>query len=209
MGAFGTHFCFLAFVFLTFSVILLVVSEFPDTPSTFKATELSALTEAVYPELRRVARGLMLGENRGHTLQPTALVHEAVLRVLGIEGMEVRSIPEFFNLVVMQMRRTLVGHARAKLARKRFHPGLERDNAETTEVAADLKLEEAMILDRLLESLREVDARAAQVVELRFFAGLNLDEIAAVLELNRRTVARDWEFARSWLYAEMMETQNG
>ncbi len=160
--------------------------------------ELLAL---VYGELKRLAAAQLRGERQEHTLQPTALVHEAYMRLAGQKGLDWRDRSHFFGLAATMMRRILVDHARARLADKRAHmpvsisligdlPG--RTTGEFDEVYL-------LDLDRAIDRLAVAHPRPSQVVELRYFAGLDVEEVAAALDLSPRTVKRDWAFARAWL----------
>jgi RNA polymerase sigma factor (TIGR02999 family) len=153
----------------------------------------------VYAELRRRAAGQFRRERQGHTLSPTALVHEAYLRLMGQDRARWQNRAHFFAIASEMMRRVLVEHARKRKAAKR--PGaavrvaLEEDVATAKPREADL-----IALDAALEELTAMDARQGRVVVLRFFGGLSLEEIAEVLDVSRATVNRDWRFARTWLY---------
>ncbi|MBP7587729.1 MAG: sigma-70 family RNA polymerase sigma factor [Thermoanaerobaculia bacterium] len=160
------------------------------------------LLERVYAHLKRIAAAQLRGERAGHTLQPTALVHEAYLRLINQARVDWRDRAHFFGLVAATMRRVLIDHARRRGSRKRQHaeevPGL----AIAGSVAPEVDL---LDLDRALERLAGESARAAQVVEMRYFAGLEIDEVAECLEISPATVKRDWEFARTWMRAELRE----
>ncbi len=152
--------------------------------------------ETVYPELRRIASAFMSLERRNHTLQPTAVVHEAILSILGIPDARFQNTEHFLFLAVGQMRRVLTNHARQRLTLKRTpSPGL----SPSAEFA---NLEQILIVDQLLDRLAEIDLRAHSVVLMRFFGGLSTDEIAALLKISTGTVHRDWNWARLWLYAQ-------
>jgi RNA polymerase sigma factor (TIGR02999 family) len=155
------------------------------------------LLSAVYEELRAMARQRLRHERAGHTLQATALVHEAYLKLIGQQSLPWRHRAHFFGACANAMRQILVEHARAKTAQKR---GGGRRRAELIDAAADAAdLDLILAVDESLERLRAEDARAAEVVELRFFAGLETSEIAAALETSERTVHREWAFARARL----------
>jgi RNA polymerase sigma factor (TIGR02999 family) len=163
---------------------------------------LSALSEAVYPELRRLAAGLMRRERPGHTLQPTALVHEAYLSLVDTERLDWQSRAHFFGAAANAMRRILVDHARARSAQKRGGADtmVRFDESLGHGAATDVALLE---LDTALERFTAVDERAARVVELRVFGGLTVPEVAEVLDISRRTVDNDWAMARMWLAREL------
>lgn len=161
------------------------------------------LLEAVYEELRRMAGARMRLERPDHTLQPTALVHEAYLRLVrGTQRWEGRA--HFFGAAAEAMRRILVDHARRKKARKR---GGEAERVTFTDlgVAAEQPDMDLLALDEALTALCKLDPRLGRVVQLRFFAGLNIEETAAVLGTSAATVKRDWTYARAWLYDHMMD----
>lgn len=162
------------------------------------ADALDRLIELLYPMLRLMARGHLTRERAGHTLDATALAHEAVLRLFFRGDMpELRDRRHLLAAAGQQMRFILIDHARARLAARRDATGAPLPEHS----AADL--ETILLFDRLLHDLAEQDPRAAQTVELRFFAGFSLEEIAAQTGLTRRTVQRDWEFARAWLQAAL------
>ncbi|HYO81377.1 MAG TPA: ECF-type sigma factor [Bryobacteraceae bacterium] len=157
------------------------------------------LFHALYPDLRRMA-GARLNQERGdHTLQPTALVNEAYLRLAGQTGNDWSSRAHFFAVAAQVMHRVLIDWARARAARKRGGGGLKR--AELTDDSARVRCLSDVFLDleRALEKLQQQDPRAAQVVELRFFGGMTDEEIAPLINVCDRTVTRDWRFAKVWL----------
>lgn len=162
----------------------------------------SHLIEAVYPELRRCAARLMRSERIGHTLQPTALVNEACLRLLGRANPEWKDRVHFFAAAAQSMRRILVDYAKKRRAKKR---GGARHQIELTDalVISDDRLEEIMAIDELLNRLAGWDARQSRIVELRFFAGLEEPEIAEVLGISARTVSRELNHAKAWLHGEL------
>jgi RNA polymerase sigma factor (TIGR02999 family) len=162
----------------------------------------SKLMPLVYQELRRLARRYMRAERADHTLQPTALVHEAYLSLVGDRDRTWQNRAHFFAMAAQQMRRILVDHARARRAGKR---GGDRAKVELDEGAAysPEKSEEMLALDQALDRLARRDPRQAQAVELRFFGGLSEDEVAEVQGISTRTVKRDWTLARAWLYKEI------
>ena len=160
------------------------------------------LLPVIYDELRRTASGLLRRESQGHTFQTTDLVHEAYLRLFDQEKLEWRDRKHFFGCAAMAMRRILVDHARRKLAGKR----IPQDKITPLELApepAAAPSTEIIALDQALTRLAELDTRQAEVVGLRYFAGLTETQIADVLEVSRMTVSRDWKLARIWLSREM------
>lgn len=158
------------------------------------------LLPKVYGELRNVAASYLDRERAGHTLQPTALVHEAYVRLAGADRQWNGSV-HFLAAAAVAMRCVLVDHARSKRTAKR-DGGARVDLA--TGGGPDLRRDyELLELDDLLERLRQLDARKARVVELRFFAGMTNDQIAEVLDVARSTVAEDWAVARAWLASQL------
>jgi RNA polymerase sigma factor (TIGR02999 family) len=153
----------------------------------------------VYQELRRRAGAYLRRERVGHTLQPTALVHEAYLRLVGQERMKWQNRAQFFAIASQMMRRILVDHARAHLAAKRPPPAL-RISIHEGIAATDPFDCEVLLLDEALKELAILDARQGQIVELRYFSGLSEAEVADVLGVSRSTVTREWQTARAWLY---------
>ncbi len=160
------------------------------------------LIPLVYDELRRLAQAYMRKERPDHTLQATALVHEAYLRLVEQSSIDWQGRAHFFAMAAQLMRRILVDYARAHQAAKR---GGQEEKLSLDEdlVPTDEKSDELVALDHALERLAKQDARLAQVVEMRFFGGLSVDEISEVLKISPRTVKRDWELARAWLYEEI------
>ena len=158
----------------------------------------------VYEELRKIAADHLEQERSGHTLQPTALVNEAYLRLIGPSDMGWKNRAHFFGAAAQAIRRILVDHARSRNRLKRGGPEAERVSLEDADVPA--KAESAidlLALDEALTCLARVDQIKAKVVELRYFAGLSLEETARALEVSLPTVSRYWEFARVWLHREM------
>jgi RNA polymerase sigma-70 factor (ECF subfamily) len=162
---------------------------------------LDKLLPLVYDELRRIARSRLRREREGHTLQPTALVHEAYIDLLGQRNVAWESRAHFLALAAIQMRRILVDHARAHNANRRGG-GAMRVTLSGLAVEPDADVEMIM-LDDALERLAKLDERHAKVVELRHFAGLKINEIAKVLDIAPATVKRDWAAARAWLRREL------
>ena len=163
---------------------------------------LDRLTPLVYGELRRLAHSYMLREKPGHTLQTTALVHEAYLRLIDAGNVDWRDRAHFFGISARLMRQVLVEFARSRGARKRGGDArqVEFDEAATAAVGRDADL---VALDDALTALAAIDPREAQVVELRFFGGLSVEESAEVLGVSRNTVLRDWNHAKAWLLHEL------
>jgi RNA polymerase sigma factor (TIGR02999 family) len=163
---------------------------------------LDALLPLVYKELRCVARSQLRKERPDHTLQSAALVHEAYLRLVGLNPPQWESRAHFFAIAAQLMRQILVDYARRRRATKRGGTvcKISVENAAMLSRQDDV---EVLALDDALHSLAKLDARQGRVVELRFFAGLSLEEISAVLEIAPATVQRDWTAARAWLYREI------
>jgi RNA polymerase sigma-70 factor (ECF subfamily) len=164
-------------------------------------TALERLLPLVYDELRRVARARLRAERHGHTLQPTALVHEAYLRL--IRGATTpRNREHLFAMAARLMRQILVDHARRKGARKRG--GAEAVVTLDTAIAApELPVVDILALDQALNDLAALDPRLCQVVELKFFAGFNIDETARALAVSPATVERDWTVSKAWLHQHL------
>ena len=165
------------------------------------AEELLAI---VYDELREIARRQLRGERQGHTLQPTALVHEAYLRLVDSRDMAWESRAHFFGTAARAMRQILVDHARRRNAAKRGG-GQERVTLDSGIAAEDSVTAEVLDLNDALEKLSSHDGDLARLVELRFFAGLTLDETADALGVSRRKAAKDWSVARLWLQRELRQ----
>jgi RNA polymerase sigma-70 factor, ECF subfamily len=163
---------------------------------------LEQLTPLVEAELRRLARGYMRRERAGHTLQTTALVNEAFLRLTDARGVRWQDRAHFFGISARLMRRVLVDHARSRGYRKRGG-GAERVTLDEGLVPAPEPEVDVVALDRALESLAAVDPRKSRVVELRFFGGLSVEETAEVLGVSPDTVKRDWRLARLRLLREL------
>jgi RNA polymerase sigma factor (TIGR02999 family) len=162
---------------------------------------LDAVIPIVYKELRKLAAHYLKNERAGHTLQPTALVHEAFLRLTGQEII-LQNRGHFFAMSARLMRQILVDYARHRAAEKRGGAA-EKFSLEETFTFVRERPAEMIALDEALEELTKVDARRAQVVELRFFGGLNNEEIAEVLGVHSNTVLRDWNLARAWLKKQL------
>ena len=157
------------------------------------------LFPVVYRELRRRAAAYLRAERRDHTLQPTALVHEAYLRLAGKECIAWRNRAHFFGVAAQMMRRILVDHARQHRAAKRPGAGVKVTLDDRIGAAQPPDCE-ILLLDCALADLARIDPRQAHIVELRYFAGLSEQEVASLLSLSRATVTREWQTARAWLY---------
>jgi len=163
---------------------------------------LDQLSKHVYQELRLMARRHMKNERQGNTLQTTALVHEVYLRLIDVTKVEWRQRAQFFGMAAQMMRRILVDAARARASHKRG-AGIVRVNFDETAVLSPAPDRSMVALDEALTAFTQIAPRQAKVVELRYFGGLNEEEIVEVLKISPRTVRRDWEFARVWLAREM------
>ena len=160
------------------------------------------LVPLVYRELRRRAGAYLRRERPDHTLQPTALVHEAYVRLMGQDRVTWQNRAHFFGVAAQLMRRILVDHARAHRAAKR--PGQDvRVTLDERIGAAQPRDCELLLLDQALDELASFDERQGRIVELRYFGGLSEQEVAVVLSLSRATVTREWQTARAWLYRRM------
>ena len=163
---------------------------------------LEQLIPAVYQELRRMADHYLRGEDSGHSLQPTALVHEAYLRLIDQTKVEWQNRAHFFGVAAQMMRRILIDHAKAKHRVKRGGTAVKvmlDENVNFTQERAS----ELLALDDALQSLARMDERKSRIVELRYFGGLTVEETAEVLGISDKTVMRDWNLAKAWLYREL------
>jgi RNA polymerase sigma factor (TIGR02999 family) len=160
------------------------------------------LIEIVYQELRRLAAYYLQSESGGHTLQATALVHELYLKLFSAGPAQLNDREHFLAVAARQLRHIVVDHARSKYAQKRggLQGKISLDDASAFAVPTDGRI---LDLDEALQRLEKLDARASQVVELRFFGGLTDDEVAKTLSISPATVKRDWDFARTWLLSQM------
>lgn len=160
------------------------------------------LIPLVYDEMRRLARGRLGRERSDHTLQPTALVHEAYVKLLGRDHPRWRDRAHFFAVASLVMRRVLIDHARGR-HRQRRGGGAVRVELDAARLGVDVPSVDMIALGQALGRLELDDPRKAQVVQLRFFGGLTLEEVADVLEVSPVTVVRDWRLARAWLLREL------
>ncbi len=184
----------------------------PGPNGSPRAGSSDAFFAQVYDELRAIAHARMQGERTGHTLQSTELVHEAYLRLYPGETVAWRNRAHFFAAAAEAMRRILIERARARGRVKRGGDSggkpaakLSLDIQEVAAIADDRDPEAVLALDCAIERLAERDARAAQIVTLRFYAGLSVEEVAETLEVTSRTVLRDWGFARAWLHHQLAD----
>jgi RNA polymerase sigma factor (TIGR02999 family) len=160
------------------------------------------LIPLVYSELRRIAAAYLRRESQDHSLQPTALVHEAYLRLTEIKEIDWQSRSHFFAMSATIMRRILVDHARASRARKRGD-GWDAVSLNDALLPSPQRAPEILALDEALKRLEELDERQSKVVEFRFFAGMSEEEIGIALGISARTVKRDWRIAKAWLFKEL------
>ncbi len=163
------------------------------------AAALDSLTDYIYADLRRRASAYLRGERPSHTLQTTGLAHEAFIKLVGKQNIDWADRNHFFAIAAQSMRRILVDHARTRRREKRGgeHEDLPLDDAFGVHAAStSIDLVE---LDHALGELAQFDPRQAQIVELKYFGGMTLDETAEVLDISRETVKRDWQIARAWL----------
>ena len=163
------------------------------------------LLPLVYDELRRLASARMAGEAAGQTLQATALVHEAWLRLVKVEGRTWRNRAHFFRSAAQAMRRILVDRARHKLSLKRGG-GLERVSIDDVDLAATTTDDRVLLVDQGLEQLEKEDPESARVITLKFFAGLTNQEVAKILGITERSVERQWAYAKASLF-EMIQVE--
>jgi RNA polymerase sigma factor (TIGR02999 family) len=166
------------------------------------AAALDRLIPVVYDELRRVARRRLRDESPGHALQSTALVHEAYLRLVDVNRISLKNRTHFFSLAATLMRQILVDHARRQHADKRGGQVTMVSLDEASPVAQQSSVD-VLALDQALGALSVIDERQCRVVELRFFAGLNIDETADALGVSPATVEREWALAKAWLYRQL------
>lgn len=183
-----------------------------DSPSQGEFTRLlrdadnraaaQALFPIVYDELRALARHKLEQERPGHTLQTTALVHEAYLRLVGAESIPGHSRTRFFAAAAEAMRRILLDHAR-KRGRLKRGGGQQRISLECVDLAVETDCDQILIVDEAIQRLQEWDPRFAEIVKLRFFAGLSAAETASALGVTAATIRREWKLARAWLAREL------
>jgi RNA polymerase sigma-70 factor (ECF subfamily) len=160
------------------------------------------LMPLVYDELRQLAGGYMRQERGDHTLQPTALVHEAYLKLVAQRELNWKNRAHFFAVAAQLMRRILIDHARTRIRAKRGGGQTKLSFDDLPVMLAD-RPRELLALDEALQALEKIDENQSRIVELRFFGGLTVDETAEVVGLSARTVEREWNFARAWLFAQL------
>jgi RNA polymerase sigma-70 factor, ECF subfamily len=159
----------------------------------------------VYDELRRLAASYLRRERKDHTLQPTALVHEAYMRLAAQDRVQWRNRAHFLGVAAQLMRRVLIDHGRASHAEKRgghhTHIPIEQVDPGREALSVDI-----FALDQALTKLATVDARQAKIVELRYFGGLTVEEVAEVMDISPATIKREWQMARAWIHRELRST---
>lgn len=160
----------------------------------------------VYDELRRLARAFLSRERGGHTLQPTALVHEAYVRLVDQTRVSWQNRAHFYGIASRMMRRVLIDHARAHITDKRGGAAIHL-SLDDVQVPVEQRAASFVALDEALSKLAQLDERKSSVVEMRFFGGMTDEEIAEALGVTTRTVLRDWKKARLWLYRELSESR--
>lgn len=163
---------------------------------------LDKLMPVVYDELRRQAARYLRREHAGHTLQTTALIHEAYVRLVDQHNVQWQNRAQFFGMAAQMMRRILVDHARTKKRAKRGGSDIKVSLADATIPVEEQNLD-VVALDEALNRLAEIDEQQSRVVELRFFSGLTVEETAEVMHISPATVKRDWSMAKAWLHREL------
>lgn len=163
---------------------------------------LDALLPVVYEELRKQAANYLRRERVGHTLQTTALIHEAYLKLVDQKNVHWQNRAHFFGIAAQLMRRILVDHARTKKRAKRGGSNIRVSFNEANVLAPSQNLD-IVALDEALERLSQIDEQQSRIVELRFFSGLTVEETAAILAISPATVKRDWSMAKAWLHREI------
>ncbi|MCB9850206.1 MAG: sigma-70 family RNA polymerase sigma factor [Phycisphaerales bacterium] len=180
------------------------ITQLLRAASSGERDDLDALMTAIYDDLRRMAVSQMSSERRDHTLQPTALVHEAYFKLVGQHSTDWADRLHFFSVASRIIRRILIDHARERRAQKRGGDAgrIPIDTIDPPFEGPNLDL---IALDEALKELAQLDERQARVVELRFFGGCTIDEIAELLSAGRRTIDRDWMAAKAWLYCRLAD----
>jgi RNA polymerase sigma factor (TIGR02999 family) len=166
------------------------------------------LVPLVYEELRRLARRHMAGQRRGHTLQTADLVNEAYLKLVDVKGTGWKNRVHFFAVASRAMRSVLVDYARRRSSEKRGGNPVRVSLSEADQIS-EQRTAEVVAVDEALSRLADLDPRKAQIVELRYFGGLGVEETAHLLDLSSRTIKREWRWARAWLYRELGEERSG
>ncbi|MCB0418492.1 MAG: sigma-70 family RNA polymerase sigma factor [Bdellovibrionales bacterium] len=182
------------------------ITQLLQSYNTGDPQALEQLLPLIYGELKQLAGAYMRRENSDHTLQPTALVHEAYFRLVDQKGVEWKNRSHFFGIAAQLMRRILIDHARKKIAHKRGGKDIRVPFDEAKH--GENSFSDILLLDDALKRLKELEPRQAQVVELRCFAGLSIEETAELLQTSPATVKRDWTVARAWLHSELQGSTN-
>jgi RNA polymerase sigma factor (TIGR02999 family) len=177
------------------------ITELLQAWSAGDQSAVGQIVELVYPELHQIARKHLYHEQPGHSIQATALVNEAYLRLVKVREVQWKDRAHFLAMGARIMRRILIDHARSRPRGKRA------ELTETLAIAPQMELD-LVLLDRVLKALAEFDERKAKVVEMKFFGGLTVEEIAAVLKVSKQTVDRDWSLAKAWLIHEMKHQED-
>ena len=164
------------------------------------------LMPLVYDELHRMARAYMRRQPSGHTFQTTELIHEAYLKLAKQDGQDWQNRAHFFGVAAKAMRHILVDYARSKTSEKRGGSGRKVAFDDNKDVSAE-RPDEIVALDDALRQLAALDERKSRVVEMKFFAGLKIEEIARVLNISPETVKRDWQFSKTWLFRELSRAE--
>ncbi|QYK49435.1 MAG: sigma-70 family RNA polymerase sigma factor [Phycisphaeraceae bacterium] len=184
--------------------------------SSGQRDDLDALMAAIYQDMRRLAASHMSGERRDHTLSPTALVHEAYVKLIDQRSTDWKDRLHFFAIASRVIRRILIDHARARDAEKRGGPGSRNaaGSADRTlirlvdhDIASPERDVDLIALDEALQELAALDEQQARIVELRYFGGCTVEEIAELLGIGKRTVDRDWQAARAWLFVRLSDDE--
>lgn len=181
----------------------LQITQLLDRWSNGDAEVLDDLMPLVYVELRRQAAGYLRRERSNHTLQPTALINEAYLKLIDQRDVKWQNRAHFFAIAAQAMRRILVDYARERKREKRGGAAENLPIEEALTIVSQEKSVDLVALDEALNKLAQFDERQAKVVELRYFSGLSIDETAEVLEVSNVTVRRDWNMAKAWLHQEI------
>jgi RNA polymerase sigma factor (TIGR02999 family) len=163
---------------------------------------MGKLMPLVYRELRRLAGHYMRGERPGHTLEPTAVVHEAYLRLTGLDHLDWQNRAQFMGVAAQMMRRILLNYARQRMASKRGGPRIKTE-FEAPDIATGEKAEEILAVDMAVTRLSELNAEQSRVVEMRYFGGMSVEETAEALNISTRSVKRHWALAKAWLHTEL------
>ncbi len=167
------------------------------------------LVPLIYDELRRIAGAQMRRERPGHTLQATAVVHEAYMRLVGDQEIQWQNRAHFFAIAAKTMRRVLLDYARQRHAGRRGGEGARKVDLDAELLIGNDRLEDVVAMDEVLGRLSEMDPEQGRIVELRFFAGLNVEETAEVMGISPRTVKREWRLAKAWLDRELATAKSG